>query len=855
MANQLQSNRTMQDLRKIFLLGGRKLLGLPDLEIEPGATLTSTKEQLFLDPFVVYFNQQTGNDANPGTAASPKETYTAAAALVDGVNIKVVESQTSDEIVETSIDVPLQSSIGQNPLVRSDTLSWLQRTSIGGDDFNGIATDGVSTVIATRGTGYSISTDGGATWTDGVVIPGNTGECFGILYDGSKFIISAGTPNITSGTPPNVGSCSFWSSSDLGSTWTQGTLDNEFGCARTIAYDGATYIADSGGSTYVDGPDSIWRYYTSTNGLNWIARDEVFSGGSTDIQYKFAAIDFPTFGKVFMGIPKNSGDNIYYSTNPAGIIWTDSSSGNGAQLNGINVVNGILWAVGSDYAVTITDGVSLTFDDYGFSGTPVMNDVVYQPNTARYYAFGNANALQYTDDITAGPPTFTTATGPDTDTVAVTIIGETIIAATNDGANTEIHTSRFQIDATEPMCGVRVENVFVSELGGLLQCTVINDDSVAVGGTICRKNLFEIESDSFIVDFGPSDGPVRDNLFNARWSGSYTSDGADVIITNNTFLKDIALTNANSTGLEFIADNIIEAKFDFSNAAASPLPEFKNCNIRAAFTNATADSDSSNVDPLFIDQFRLQRKTGYGQETYPFDSFLIVRSKYSVTSQGNPRDLGAWSYDDSKVELGFTRAFEIQKVKAQSMPFTKLNKAYLHEGLSGAFDLFNDVDRRGERIKLTWDKGMFEQESDFIEFMERQEDTTLYVSIDPNIKQIVPSVTVDGAQSEGSPVLNIQPLNVFASTRIKIDDTVYYTVYTMDAANLISNINVTQLVLSEPLKRDVADAEVFNANFPEYEGQYLMVPQAEGTFNRSVEWVDTYIKGRSMTLVRKEPTL
>lgn len=441
--------------------------------------------------------------------------------------------------------------------------------------------------------------------------------------------------------------------------------------------------------------------------------------------------------------------------------------------------------------------------------------------------------------------------------VTAAIGGSSVISANINGFTISTTAVTISADITIQHCsftpstgvGLTTTNTLTLD-----RCKIVSEDDHALSVT---KN-FLILQDSLVYTKAASKNAVR-IVGAAATSGDIQVEFCTIAASSNTETAVYIDNDTGGAGNEIVQNVIIEGKLEATEATNTF--QVDSGNIRGTLTNISAGSNVTVVDPLFIDKsaydFRIQRESGYSDtDDFDFNSPLVgaaidhtTANLAHLNSVSEERDFGAYSYDDSAVEEIFTKSARVRK--PERFQLSIVNNANVHASVSGDYDVYNDINRRSEQLSITWAKGLDRDEMDVFEQIERYRDTSVFVSFDAEDRTALPTITVNGNQSAGEVVLDITALNIWPGVIFSIGSVEYHVLYTLDASNVITQRNVTQLVLSQPLQAAVTNGQSITPYHPEGLGTYIYIPGTR-TYERQMSSDKEYLRGFTANFIRKK---
>jgi len=329
--------------------------------------------------------------------------------------------------------------------------------------------------------------------------------------------------------------------------------------------------------------------------------------------------------------------------------------------------------------------------------------------------------------------------------------------------------------------------------------------------------------------------------YSANITGTAAST-ADIDIDQNTFIGDFYMTNTGSTGKERMRDNII-----YGDATTTVDFTMESGCIYGSYSGFTIAQNGavSFIDPLFEDttNYKLQRII----DGYTFDSPLVQASWYNNTSQGLPRDMGAWNFDDSAlVDIYSLAHYMPRPISGVNGSVKKGHNVFARKesGKTGVVDVYNDPERQEDVIQISYNQ-LENEHWEFIKLLRSKKNQEVLLSLDPqNFQSATVTVTANGGESAGSSKITITTTKSIPAGAIVDDGTYKYRVlYPIPLAGV-----TTSVVVDRVLEAAIANSASLTVYHPANCGIYVMIPQ-------SSMWEDLqdFEKGSGLTLnfVRK----
>jgi hypothetical protein len=798
---------------KIRLRFGRYKVGAPTTNSQPGAHTGNSRQYIpgYSDSNIVYLDTVSGNDANDGsTELLAKLTYASAATAAGSTKkIRVINDGAT---LSTNITKPTEMKWGVSGTIAPATsalATWAQASapSFGATDVYCVAANDAGRIVAGGGSGkLAYSDDGGDTWTQGTGLAAS--EINDVIYDRyygkwyaassrSVLISSDGAAWVSYGLPA-IGVFNAVVSNHQGAVHLMGASAQVF-----VSYDGQTF-AESG-------YDNI----TLDSTKEWAK-----------------AIYNESESRYVAGLASSSGTvhTLYYSADA--VTWTACTvpSFVGSLNAGVYAPTGItVFVAGGGAALVSSDGITFTANS---SGVATPYSVAYSPAHSKFIIVGASGNATFSADYTAGNTSFTSSFGSTTiydaaydkksgRLIAVGFSGK--IARSNAvAANVQASIAGFTLTECGFSSGVSLYSCTANEL------TATNTISLYA----CRARSAWIDADTITV-FA--------SLFEGDVSLTATPASANAVAINcNTFAGNVYLYNSSATGYEQIRDNVIVG--DFTASFAAPM---LSGNLQGTNTNGILAKAVTLSDPAFVNttDYKLKRLTNGDSQ----DSPLCNAAVYYVNEQGQPRDMGAWSEDDSENAIDYRYSYFIDKPAGNGIRPQKIVAASADQGMDGTWDSVNEPERASEYLTITYSAAVSREHVVIQDLLESLIDMTCEVSLTPDLSDPDTAVTVNGNHSIGDIVLNIDASSTIkAGMVLPIGGVNYFILYTA------SGSSPTKLVLHKPLESAVSDNTVITPQEPAAYGTYQYIPQSR-EIPRPTKMETDYVNGVSFKFVRQYP--
>lgn len=788
---------------------GRAKRGVPVLDSQPGAHTGASRKYIpgYTDSLIIYLDTVSGNDGNAGTAeGAPKLTYASAATAAGSTKkIRVINNGAA---LSVNITKPTEMKRGLSGEITSDpetafdtwgsaTAAWLA----GHATKRALWVPELAKFFVVGGTassklGYSSN---GTSFTEATTTFG-TSVIYDIFYAPDLALLCA------------VGADGKIETSPDGVTWTARSSGvSTIITSITYSKNNALFIAAGMSSVIL----------ISDNGITWV----VASGIAQNIIDANNAIMclFEKDGTIYAG---TSAGQIYYSLD--GNAWTKATTPEADTIFDISYGAGtFLASINSaiNPAYFSTDGIIWT----ATAGIKASNEqCIFIPELGWFVSANGTSAVFYSEDgttwIDASPSPSVTSGVAYSPTLGILI-------GTGDGVIKYCTLSSITVSA--PIAGFTVNSVLYSGTITLYNCTMKAFTTInSLNMDSCRIT----QPNTSIVNNTQSHIA---NLFEYSFSITCTPSALNSIDINlNTIGGTLFIYNASATGFERFRDNIAEGGIQATYAVI-----VTSGNTRGTSTNATFSEDCTQSDPKFVDttDYKLQREI----DLYQYDSPLVAASTFYLNNNGDARDIGAWSYNESTMELLYTRHFPFILPNAKDafsvVLHTRVNR---HIGEDGTPDCDNDTDYPWEEITLRYGS----LPSDHIEFIDWWQLNFSDMSCELDFfvsEEVSTTVTVNGNQSALSPTLTIDAGSTLGGGDRLTIGTEYYSVLYM--------VGDTIAILSKPLVASVLDNAVITVSQPTGLGVYQFLPPADRDLKKPFNTAsDDYERGLVLNFSRKK---
>lgn len=805
--------------QRIRLRFDRRKVGAPTLNSQPGAHTGSTRQYIpgYSDSNIVFLNTSTGNDGNTGASiAQAKLTYASAATAAGSTKkIRVVNDGAS---FTANITKPTEMTIGVSGTIASDYATAVETwTAAGTPSFstttinNVMWSDLLGKFVAVALSGKIGYSSDGNTWTQAATPSFSTSAVYGIAESPTVLVACGGGGKVATSTD--------------GITWTQQTSGGTNTMMDIVWCQGLGVFVMSGADNFLA---------TSPDGITWtlvVNKSPLMSSVSTNSIYCLATNDTGT--RVYAGALQYA--YIYYSDD--GTTWKDATQPAYTSSDSITSItqnsnSGTLYAFTSTRTLTSTDGITWaqTASTTGALRAKYYDDVsMFVTNHQTGYVLASS-----TDAVS-----FNTVNTPNMTTqCSGTAYSESLGIMVGVGSSGQIsYVALATTTISASVAGFTINAALYSGTLTAYNCTMYRPrTSAALSFNACR-----------VTASGCRINNNSQRHYGTLFEGDMSmvcipSNASAVAFDYNTVGGAFRIYNSSQTGYEQIRDNIIE-----NGLYASYAVIVTSGNIRGTRTNATCTRAVSFSDPVFVDttDYKLQRVTNGDSQ----DSPLVYASAYYVNEQGQPRDFGAWSYDDSTLPYEYKRAFYLLKPKETGIRPEKQPAASADQGMDGTWDAVNEPSRAAEYLTLQYGSGVPVDHITAQDLLESLTDLTCEISLDPDLSDPDTDITVNGAHSVGDCVLTID-----ASTTIKagmvltIGSYKYYILYCYPSTS------PTKLILHQALLSSVADNLVITPQEPASYGTYQYIPQSR-QIPRPQSQETEYVNGAVFKFVRQYPQL
>jgi hypothetical protein len=740
----------------------------------------------------IYFNQSTGDDGDPGTLAEPKQTFAAAAAAAGSGGV-VMQLDTGALSVSGLVDVTIVAAIGGTPVIAAsdqytntdDTATAIVTTYNGAIAGGRSINDNLSVFYGASNKLLVYNSNPGD-WQS-VTVTGMTGpiraaaatsELSIVLGTNEAYRIQSGffseTPALTtqpnyafedqinklfiavhnSGgiqTRPIAGGAQAWTARALPFVWGDGNV-NCGAYGRNLS----VVVGDAGRVAY------------SFDGVNWqMASIPSAVAGTNFTGVCFSGTDFIAVGGTGVVIRSADGVNWQQSGSPTSTVTLTKCLFDGSHY--VVVGNsGNVWrsadlsswtamAADTGFGTTNVTAVAVA---YGFvitaGGTSKVQKAPIGVRTRQSLnGYTSAGHVVFIANTSASEPRRA---------VANTLHAASIFArsaGTDSVENCDIDNFLFFLDennATKKVTETIVRRYFAHFFSGSLSLSQFLE---------CEK----------VTCVGPVYAFSRDNSNNQAFSfkGSIL-DGGLFSTVLNTSVQDSALRGYAS---------------------------------QAVVTGPNA----YNIDPLFLDPTAGDYRLGTRADGLPQDSpYLGLSTLFAPNgSAGTGRDLGAYSYDNTARQEFWTKSAILPKPK-NGGTFGTRPVAFYVASRNGKPGGVNRPAQWVESIGCAWVDLTQEQFAALME-ISKQESVRVRLAWDENMAS--GTVTVQGSQSQGSPVLVIDEQAIQPGTLVRFGSQSVAVMWTIPG-------DPTTLVLASPLPVAVTDNDVLTIEGQTGYGEYII---------------------------------
>ena len=777
------------------------------MDEQPGAHTGTTRKYIpgYSDSNIIFRAPTTGNDANDGlTRLTPKQTKAACDTAAGSTKkIRIVEACTLNE----SISKPTEMERGVSGTISSSLTDPLASLTAAGTP---AWTSGKPERIAWSpklskfygvGSTEIVSSADGNVWALEETLSGVTGRR--IWWDEYSQRLFVGC---------TAGGLLY--SSD-GSTYTQVTVGT--GQINAFAFSAADglYVIGEGLNIWVSSDALTWeKVYTasSMNSFNagvYAAGKFVFANSDGEL---FTSSDgyvwtqtspFNSYEVAAIAYMENV--SLYIAIDVDGEIWSspDATTWTSRRSATANPCFDIAYIRESGYAVVADSGRALTRSVNGTSWTSTaalaayasgdrIRGVAYSPLLGRIATVGGND----------GGSTRVNARGPAyANTISASIAGFTVQAIQYSGTVKAYNCTMKQPGTT---AALSTENCRITEPGA------------HISNNAQRHFGLLIEGETYFTTT-----PASQNAF---------------ALNCCTVVGRAHIYNASSTYFEQIRDCIFEDGItaNFSIAVESG-------NIRGTCTNVVYGQGIGVSDPKFVDttDYQLQREVNEYDENSP----CVEKASYYFNSNGDRRDMGAWSYTETAEYYIYERAFEFRKPSAKdATTHVERGQSSMYWGEDMTPDVANDPDAQGEELILQY-RTLPIDHIECIKYLRQQRDLTVRIDYDPEFEQ-AGTVTVNGDQSAGAVFLLVDSTTARPGQKVTIGTKVY---------TIIRMSGTTKLVLDRDTEDAVTDNQVLNLSDTAGKGEFQYNPEQPMNLTRFYENNQEYLKGARMHFARKKP--
>ena len=795
---------------KVLLRYGRAKVGSATLNSQPGAHTGNSRQYIpgYSDSNIIFRAPTTGNDANDGlTEGAPKQTKAACdTAAGTTKKIRIIEACSLNESVSKPTEMKRGVSGTISSSLTAPVATWTQSTTLNG--FTGtqggiVWAPWLSKFVAVGGTSKIYTSSDGNTFTAVSTHSfGADNPLFIVADTKRKILYAAGEAGkIASSTDGNV----FTQVTTGTATSITALSVNETNGAVVFAAGSRVFYTLDEFATVEEAPSFTVNNVTLivNNGSKYLFTDNQDYGyTSTDLQNvtitnQIGATAAPRAGMYSAILSKFilGDENGDIFTSADGLTWataaTPAFTGGGAFGFAESLEIGRVVSAGAGGEIVYSsDGNAWTLAATPSFGATDIYSAAYSPLTGKFCLAGIAKAA------------YSTAFA---NTISANVAGFTIQAVQYSGTITAYNCTMKQPGTTANL--------------SLNACRVTEPGAhISTNAQAHIATLFE-------GDAHFTSAPASANAF---------------ALNLNTFLESVYLYNSSATGYEQIRDNIIVGDMR-ANYAVTML----SGNIQGTRENIITNRGVSYSLPVFGTDSALSRKTlGDAQ-----DSPLCNKAGYYTNEQGEPRDLGAWSYDDSELAYGYLYSAYLNKPAGQGIRPQKVPAASADQGLDGTWDAVNEPERATEWLTLSYQSGVPQDHIVAVNLLESLTDMTCDISLAPDLSDPSTAIVVNGNHPIGDIVLNIDAsTTIRAGMIIEISSVKYYILYVSPSTS------ATKIVLHKPLESAVSDNASITPEEPTADGTYQYVPQMREN-PRPYSHETEYVNGLILKFVRQYPQL
>lgn len=788
----------LQDLIRIRC--GRRKVGDPTLNSQPGAHTGSTRKYIpgYSDANIIYRAPTTGSDSNDGlTELTPKQTKSACDTAAGSTKkIRIIEACTLNESVSkpTEMKRGVAGSLSSSLSAPVDTWTQAGTPSFSTTAIEAVAWSPLLKIYLAVGQSGKVGTSpDGDIFTQQTAIFSST-QILDVTWSSANKAFYCGGQN------------GNFAISQNGTTFSEQVI-------QEVAVNGSSYnincvLVSDDGSKILVATNGGTAAVSLDKGVTWESCNIILAGESY-----LGGCWSERLGKFFL---TTSSGNIYASEDGLNLAAVSAPSFSGDQIYWIvdSESVGKLVAVGGSFS---TPKIAYSTDGNSFTqaATPALsgaraNYVEFCEEIGKYVAVGNGGQIAYSSDgdtwTLAGTPSFSTTAINDAS--YSTLLGK--LVAVGGSGKIALSTS-FANTISASIAGFTVQAMQYSGTVTAYNCTFKQPGTTAILATdSCRFT----ESGAHISSNTQAHfGTLVEGDFNI--TGVPASQNA-IAVNCCTIAGLTSLFNSSSTTYEQFRDNIMDGGFNASYATI-----VQSGNLRGTNTNGLLSKSVRFDDPGFVDttDYKLKRKT----QGDAIDSPLVAAASYYVNEQGEQRDIGAWSLDDSALEYDYSHTFFVRKPAGQGIKPKKVPMASADQGIDGEWDATNEPARASEYLTFQCTSIPIE-DVNAQDFIESLTDLTCEVCLDPKNLSPTTDIVVNGNHSAGEPVLNIDASTTIRSGMVlPIGGKQYFVLYT------IGGTSVTKLVLHKPLASAVSDNATITPNEPVGDGTYQFVPQQRET--------------------------
>lgn len=813
-------------------------------ESEPAAFIDDPADRVYLDP-------TKADDSGDGlTAANAKKTYAAAKTVLGSSGRAVIHcigTFTLSDIIDSKTQGEIGETLTHNASVSTPNSIVFTGTSFNGEGFSGVAENGGTIIAVMRTIGGTVikrSTDGFASHSN-ISNPWSASNVStGIAYGGGVWVISGSGGAVLRST-------------DDGLTWAQVTVANSW---RGVIWAGAQFVMYGQKSTSVVNSIVMSK---STDGTTWTAVSSAWDTDPLNSFFTQPMVKSAAGTIYFGGFLNATGKAGLQKSTDGGSTWTDISATFVAAANAGSAMcivsagsawyvfgtktgptynvwksldDGATWAEVTGYAVTPQPIVCAAYSEslsgvVFFESSGSLMRLLKDDVGSTLYASASLTTGQEMQMFEFGGEYFGLICGKDDASQYGQIekfgaINGNIIAS---ATNLQVDVSNFiKTGAT-----VNLANVSALPTSG---------SAIIAGNELSAKNCRFQSADGAALSYAGAKIKIKRSIVKGVSPAvvkATASTVGDVEIMQNVIAGGVAINNVAGTDKETIQDNII-----IGNFSATDLVTVKS-NVSGSIVNSTSQSVVSTIPPIFVDttDFFLSR-IALGQTV---DSPLISRSAYftfTYSAATFKDDFGPYRAFTALVETVYKRAFLLPHFSGNALSEDVENVAALLKSIRGKPDVSNRPQGRLEIV--SWQsKSVNSEVREFVSFMEKEKDLTVYIDYDFN-GQAPDAVTIDGVHTSGTFELNIVPQDIPVGTVLSLFGKSQIVTQRYPRAG-----QATKLILDDVLSGGLVDTESVQVTYIQGAGTFVFVPSRPRKNLRIFARSRGSYSGMTYTFVRK----